>query len=166
MGRFLKTHPRLVWEFVWQEEQKILDVHSDSNWAGCHVSRKSTSGGTASLGMHFIKTWSKSQATVAKSSGEAELYGTVRASAEGLGMSSLLGGFGVEDTRVRLHVDASAAIGMVERRGLSKVRHIEVDLLWIQGQQARRLLPLRKVLGTKNVADMMTTNLPSAMISG
>ena len=35
----------------------------------------------------------------------------------------------------RVHVDASAAKNIVEREGLGKVRHIEVDLLWIQEQQ-------------------------------
>ena len=123
IGRFLKSHPRLVWKFDYPEEQYILDIHSDSNWAGCHTSRKSTFGGTASLGIHVIKTWAKSQATVAKSSGEAELYAVVRASTEGLGMISLMEDFGISGTKIRLHVDASAAIGMVERRGLSRVRH-------------------------------------------
>ena len=154
-----------MWRFVWQEEQFVIDIHCDSNWAGCHTSRKSTSGGTASLGVHFIKTWPKTQSIVAKSSGEAELYGVIRGSTEGLGMSSLLKDFGVEDIQVRLHVDASAAIGMVERRGLSKARHIDVDILWIQGQQARRLMPLRKIAGTKNVSDMTTNNVPHATMA-
>ena len=151
VGRFLKAHPRLVWGFIWQEQQNVVDVSSDSNWAGCHHSRTSTSGGVAAIGAHIIKSWSKSQATVAKSSAEAELYAVVRASTEALGICSLLQEFGVENPKVRLHVDASAAIGMIERRGLSKVRHVEVDLLWIQSQQARRLLPIRKILGTKTL---------------
>ena len=47
-------------------------------------------------------------------------------------------------------MDATAAMGIVQRRGLSKLRHVEVDVLWIQEEQVRRLLPLRKILGTKN----------------
>ena len=70
VGRFLKSHARLVWKYVWQNEQGILDMHSDSNWAGCRPTRKSTSGGTGSLGTHYIKSWAKTQSTVAKSSGE------------------------------------------------------------------------------------------------
>ena len=62
--------------------------------------------------------------------------------------------------RVRVGMDATAAMGIVQRRGLSKLRHVEVDVLWVQEQQARRLMPLRKVLGTKNPSDMMTKNVP------
>ncbi len=47
----------------------------------------------------------------------------------------------------RVHVDATAAKGMVERRGISRVRHIEVDNLWIQKKEARRMLPIGKVFG-------------------
>ena len=53
---------------------------------------------------------------------------------------------------------------MVEREGLGKVRHVEVDVLWIQEQQARSRLPLVKVLGTLNPADLMTKHLPRAVI--
>ena len=33
---------------------------------------------------------------------------------------------------IQLHVDAMAAKGMIERRGLSKVRHLDVNVLWQQ----------------------------------
>ena len=39
------------------------------------------------------------------------------------------------------------------------MRHIDTAALWIQDQQARRILPLDKIPGTKNEADMMTKNL-------
>ena len=55
---------------------------------------------------------------------------------------------------VKVHLDANAAEGQVERRGLPKVRHIEVDHLWLQEQQARRMLPLEKVDGAENSADL------------
>jgi hypothetical protein len=48
---------------------------------------------------------------------------------------------------------------MVERRGISRVRHIEVDNLWIQEKEARRMLPIGKVLGGDNPADLMTKNV-------
>ena len=95
---------------------------------------------------------------VAKSSGEAELYGIVRGACEGLGLSTLFKDLGC-DVKVRVHIDASAAKGMVERRGLSKVRHLDVDVLWLQEQQARRLLPLEKIPGTDNPADLMTKHV-------
>ena len=53
-------------------------------------------------------------------------------------------------------LDATTGRGILERQGLSKVRHIDADVLWIQRQAARRLLPLYKVLGTENISDLMT----------
>ena len=61
-------------------------------------------------------------------------------------------------------MDADAAIGIVQRRGLNKLRHVELDVLWIQEQQARRLLPLRKVPGPRNPSDMMTKNVDQSHI--
>ena len=165
IGRYLKGRPRLVWRYDWQAEQDIIDVHSDANWAGCKRSRKSSSGGTIAIGAHLIKSYAKTQAIIAKSSGESELYGVIRASTEALGVSTLLEDFGCIGIKVSVGMDANAAIGIVQRRGLNKLRHVELDVLWIQEQQARRLLPLRKVPGPRNPSDMMTKNVDQALSS-
>ena len=75
---------------------------------------------------------------VAKSSGESELYGVIRASTGALGVSSLLEDFGAGGVKVIEGMDANAARGIVQRHGLNKPRHVELDVLWIQEQQARR----------------------------
>ena len=64
------------------------------------------------LGGHCLKTWSKTQAIVAKSSAEAELYGVVRGATEGLGMVTLIGDMGCK-IGVQMHLDASAAKGII-----------------------------------------------------
>ena len=61
-------------------------------------------------------------------------------------------------------MDANAAIGIVQRSGLNKLRHVELDILWLQEQQARRLLPLRKVPGPLSPSDMMTKHVDLAHI--
>ena len=76
-----------------------------------------------------------------------------------MGLIALGGDFGIV-FEAQVHVDASAAIGIVERQGLQKIRHIEVDLLWIQEMEMRRLLPLAKIWGELNPADLMTKNVP------
>ena len=110
------------------------------------------------LGKHCLKAWSKTQSIIAKSSGESDLFGVIKGSTEGLGLITLAKDFGVE-VATRVHVDATAAKGMVERRGISRVRHIEVDNLWIQEMEARRMLPIGKVDGGENHADLMTKNV-------
>ena len=48
---------------------------------------------------------------------------------------------------------------MIERRGISRVRHIDVDNLWIQEKEARRMMPIDKVFGGDSPADLMTKNV-------
>ena len=110
-----------------------------------------------------MKTWSKTQALVAKSSGEAELYAVVKGAAEALGMVTLARDLG-RKVGVQLHIDALAAKGMIERKGLSKVRHLDVNVLWLQEQCARKILPVTKVPGEDNMADLMTKHLGAAKI--
>ena len=131
IGRYLRGRPRLVWKYCWQASVSVVDATSDANWAGCRRGRKSTSGGTIMIGSHSIRTYSKTQFVIPKSSGESELYAVVRASTEGLGILTLLKDFGVHRAKVYRGMDASAAIGMAQRTGLNKVRHVEVDVLWI-----------------------------------
>ena len=61
-------------------------------------------------------------------------------------------------------MDASAAIGMAQRTGLNKVRHVEVDVLWIQEQQTRRMLPIEKIPGPQNPSDLCTKNVPVGLL--
>ena len=88
----------------------------------------------------------------------------MRASTEALGILTLLKDFGCPEMRASVGMDASAAIGIVQRQGISKLRHVEVDVLWIQKQQARRFLPLRKVPGPRKPSDMGTKNVPVALL--
>ena len=70
------------------------------------------------IGLHCVKAWSKTQAVVAKSSAESELYGVVRGACEGLGLKTLLQDLGCSSD-IRLHLDATAAQGILERSGIS-----------------------------------------------
>ena len=117
-------------------------------------------------GAHLIKAWFKRQAVLAKSSAESELYGVVKGACEGLGFNTLLRDLGQYEPKVRMHLRAAAARGIIERKGLSKVRHIDTDVLRMQERAARRLLPLYKVLGTENVSDLMTKNMTAATLLG
>ena len=85
------------------------------------------------LGKSVVKTWSSNQSVIALSSGEAEYYALVKGASQGIGIRNILGDIGVESIeRVQVLSDASAAIGIASRRGSGKVRHIEVNQLWLQ----------------------------------
>ena len=152
--RFLNGMPRLVYVYR-QQHVNYIDVYTDTDWAGCPKTRKSTSGGVVMLGRHTIKHWSSTQASVALSSGEAEFNGVIRGAGQGLGYTALLQDFGV-DAPLRLWTDSSAAIGICSRQGLGKLRHLDTHTLWIQQAVRNRRVDLRKVDGTENPADLLT----------
>ena len=58
-----------------------------------------------------------------------------------------------------LYTDSSAAKGIVHRAGLGKLRHLETGYLWLQVAVKAKRLQVRKVLGTENPADLLTTHL-------
>ena len=61
--------------------------------------------------------------------------------------------------RVRVNTDASAAKGIASRRGLGKIRHIEVHQLWVQDKVASGEIEVRKVDGKTNIADGLTKHV-------
>ena len=135
----------------------------DDNWVGCHKVRKSTGGDVVMLGRCCIKTRSKTQATLAQSSAESELLATVPGRAEGIGLISLASDMGL-DFKAHLHIDAAAALGMIERRGVGRVRHLDVGTLWLQEQHSRKVVELHKVAGLVNPIDLLTKHLTQERI--
>jgi len=112
------------------------------------------------MGRHALKTWSSTQATVALSSGEAEFTGVLKGSGVGLGYQSLLADLGIE-LPLRVWTDSAAAIGVCNRQGLGKLRHIDTHLLWIQQAVRSKRVDLRKIPGESNPADLFTKHLAS-----
>ena len=152
--RYLVGLPRAVFHYKWQTVDQV-DVYTDTDWAGCPRTRKSTSGGCVILGTHPIKSWSSTQSSVALSSGEAEFNGVVRGAGVGLGYQSLLRDLGI-DVGLRVWTDSSAAIGICSRQGLGKLRHLDTHTLWVQQAVRSKRVDLRKVAGEVNPADLFT----------
>ena len=96
---------------------------------------------------------------IALSSGESELGGLVRATTEALGIQSLVLDFGHKVT-ISILSDATAAIGMVRRLGLGKVRHLATADLWVQQKVRDGSIAVSKVPGLENGADLMTKFKP------
>ena len=111
------------------------------------------------IGAHCVKTWSSTQKTVALSSAEAELIAMVKTSIEALGIMQLQREWGGVDMGSRIFADSSAALGVVQRRGCGKLRHIRVGMLWVQHKRENGELEYQKVEGSRNPADLMTKHL-------
>ena len=86
------------------------------------------------LGKHCIKTWCASQGAFALSSAEAKLYAMADGMTRAKGPLSLAGELGFTELSnvVHLGTDSSAAKSCVSRRGLGKMRHVEIRDLWLQ----------------------------------
>ena len=159
LSRYLRARPRMVFSYERQSADGI-EVYTDTDWAGCPRTRKSTSGGCLMVGRHLIKAWSATQASLALSSGEAEFYGVVRGVGVGMGLQALYRDVGLA-LPLRVWTDSTAAIGTAGRQGLGKLRHLECHSLWVQQRLRRKEFKLLKVAGESNPADLFTKHLES-----
>ena len=164
LGRYLSGRARVVVQFKFQELPNSVNVWVDSDWAGCLRTRRSTIGGGIRVGGHTVKTWSSTQAIVATSSGEAEYHGVVKGASALLGFRALAADLGVQFEKGNVHTDSSAAKGIAHRVGLGKLRHLDVQLLWIQDRVRRGDFKVVKVPGSSNPADLMTKFLTEERI--
>ena len=164
LGRYLAGRKRLVYRYDFAETPAShIDVFCDTDFAGCSVTRRSTSGGCALIGTGMVKHWSKTQSTIALSSGEAELGGISSGMAQAIGLCSLAADMNWS-LRPRVHSDATAAIGISRRRGLGKIRHLNTADLWVQDKVKGGHVDLEKVLGTENPGDAFTKYLDRTLL--
>ena len=118
IGRYLKMHPRLVWKYAMQGE--VNKISEDRRRLGrMPQNSEEHLGGSISRGTHCIKTWSTTQAVIAKSSAESELYGVVRGAFEAHGTKTLCEDLG-EPLSIVLELDATAAKGILDRTGWAR----------------------------------------------
>ena len=93
--------------------------------------------------------------TSSLSSGEAELYATGRAAAGGLQSVQLLNEAGM-DLKLEVLTDSTANLGMHNRIGSGRVRHLDVKWLWTQEAVQAGRFSLKEVGTHSNVSDLTT----------
>ena len=164
IARYLIEAKRIVMEYPWQGVEDDVEVYTDSDWAGCRQTGKSTSGGAIMIGGHFIKGWATTQASVTLSSAEAELVAMTKATAEVIGVLNMMRDLG-DDKKAVVYADSAAALAIADRKGSGKLRHINIRMLWIQEKERRGEVELRKIKGALNPADLMTKYLTGTRIS-
>jgi hypothetical protein len=149
---------KLLYRWQTEEEARNLTVFVDSDWAGCKATRRSTSGGVLKVGQHVLKTWSTTQSTIATSSGEAELIAMHDGASRAMGLQTVMFEVGLTPklSMLRVYTDSTVAKSFVATRGLGKMRHLEVKLLWLQEAVQKGRLSVGKVKGTANIADALT----------
>ena len=126
-----------------------IDAHGDSDLAGCATSRRNATSGMALYFLGALITFqSRTQATVALSSGEAELCAIGPGVSESLFTRLLLVGSSLSNAiSIRIYTDSTGrSKSMATRFGTSKkTKHVQLRFLFIQDLflfQSKRYLEL------------------------
>ena len=115
--RFLLKRQTTTYRYEWQDHAGELTGKTDSDWAGCKRTRRSTSEEVIIMhGSHLLPHYSRTQDGVALSSAEAEPNATLKMGGEMLGMSQFCSEFG-NTMKTTINGDSSAVKGILARRG-------------------------------------------------
>ena len=87
----------------------------------------------------------------------------VAASAEALAIAAYPRDLGPH-LAVEMYCDCAASLGITNRAGIGKVRHLRTQRLWVQEVRASGRIAYPKVLGEKNPADLLTKHLAAEVI--
>ena len=147
----------MVWKYAWQAMEDVKS-YSDSNWAGCKRTARSTSCGIIMRGSHHIKSWSVTQKRVTLSSAEAELAALVKAAAETIGVIQNGTRTGRRSHRRSSRRQFSSAVRYPKKRE-RKMRHVKIGQLWVQEAAEEEELKFKKIAGEINPADLGTKHL-------
>ena len=66
--------------------------------------------------------------------------------------------------KVKIFTDASTGKSIASRRGLGKVRHLDVSQLWVQEKVQSGAISLHKIKNTFNSSDCLTKYLDNAAL--
>ena len=103
-------------------------------------------------GGHHLKVWTKKQQVASLSSAESELYAAMKTASEGLGIQSVAKDEGIS-RGLNLHLDFLATMCLVNRRGLGKAKHVDMQNLWTQEASKSGRFVTKKVGTSVNPAD-------------
>jgi len=138
-----------------------LKAYCDSNWTGCPLTMRSTTGYCVFLGRSLISWRSKRHKTVSLSSAEAEYRAMTRACCELTWLHYLLRDLGLThhesallfcDNKVALHVASNLVFH-------ERTRHIEMDCHYIKEKIQDGLVITRYVSSAHQLADILTKPL-------
>jgi hypothetical protein len=135
-----------------------LVVFSDSDWAGCKETRRSTSGFLVYFAGGPISFKSKLQPTTALSSCEAEYVALTLAVKDILFMHQLFKELGVDIiTPTMMFGDNSAAIALAKNPvNHQRTKHIDIKHHFLREHIARETIKLAYVPTKHNLADILT----------
>jgi len=139
----------------------VVRGFSDSDWASDKATRKSISSLHVEADECALFGRRARQSVISWSSGESEFLASASAGSETVLISAILRFFQF-DVVVKLMLDSEAAMGIIQREGVGKIRHLSVRCLWMQAAMRKKWFELEKVHTDRNKADLGTKILAAA----
>lgn len=160
--RYLKGTPNLG---LWYPKDSGFDLigYSDSDFAGCKIDRKSTTGGCQLLGGKLVSWTSKKQNTVSTSTAEAEYVAAGSCCAQVLWMKNQLHDYGTDFRQIPIYCDNTSAIAISNNPCLhSRTKHIDLRYHFIRDHVMKEDVELHFIPTEYQLADLFTKPLDEA----
>ncbi|PKU74847.1 Retrovirus-related Pol polyprotein from transposon TNT 1-94 [Dendrobium catenatum] len=135
-----------------------LRSYTDADWASDTTDRKSISGFCTFLGSNLISWTVRKQATVAKSSTEAEYRSLSAATSEVIWLRRLTAELDTpQPSPTTIHCDNTSAMAIAKNPVFhARTKHIEIDYHFIRQQIQSGNLQLSHISSQNQIADILT----------
>ena len=149
-----------------KSESNLVSAFSNADWAGDIDDRQSIGGFAVFFCPNLISWSARKQATVSKSSTEAEYKSLANATVEVIWLESLFAELGIKlDQAPCLWCDNLGATYLSANLvSHARAKHIEIDFYFVRERVTTKLLQIRLIASSDQIADGFTKPLPSEVL--